>query len=995
MIRTWNTSGDPDAYYKLYSSSAMVLASDAAKNFTLAAETPPADWATQTARYVDLNAPTLVPDTTGAVVVNGTNYSARYPIMDPSAASDPGATGLVEGFELTNAPGYTGSYPPAATYNPAASPNPAPMPVEWLYVLADGTITTPTGVSGGDITAFSVAPTTANPLASRIAFWTDDETAKVNINTASEGSFWEIPRASSNDEWGLARNVPVQNEFQRVPGHVSGISLSPVLKSLLPRDNAAALNNTDWTMADTSAANPGYSELTPYYALTPRISNETFDINGEPSGDESSRGGTRRTVNTRSGPQPDRSRPMLLDASRLYASVDELFYSDTYLTGAGGVMERTANNLGGAGAAAVARDVSRFRFFLTTSGRAEETTPFGTPKVATWPLPLDTDWRNAKDRLIAKAASIGDEAYYFQRKTYAGDNPGSPNLLSSASKTLDYSDVERNQELYKYLQKLTNANASGYGPIPGYGSNFSAKWSALGRDRVLTQVFDVIRGLTNIHKFRDDYLKTLLDSTNTTEFAFSWAGADGAFHGTKYVVPIEIDEGNGITRGFGRFATVSEMSLLFNCYTKALDPGKKFMRVIALFQPYSPTPGHSFHVGQRIRVRGLEALRIGDSGGGNIPLGFPATATVRYQGQVRNSMGGTDNASAFKLYYAMLYYAPGPNDKDSKSDPRTLGVANEDTQYPFASAEIDVTGWTGIRLTGAPVEIGILDGASASAASAVELQKIAMNVPDIGITTSVAVPDSSTSFESRIAARETSDLITEADITRSVVFRGDAAAPHRGDYRLLALARDVPATWFAPHPNYPDAVSAGDQAGRFAHSLRRPPTGANNRWDAVGQGLPGEEAFNRKLSSANTVGVEGGQAAKPGGLVSNIRHSQHSQALTPIGLKQASAPTGGIGDFASGFGFRSDGALVTPVDFSSSNGAWAGYFSFGEYGDDNASIFEPTRILPSAAAYGDLITPDATGTLQGWQTLLFNPVPAQDNSPPIRTTERRIRPTTC
>ena len=102
-------------------------------------------------------------------------------------------------------------------------------------------------------------PTQANPIVGRIAFWTDDETSKLNLNTAAgfmpgnppsgytidtyAGSFWDTPRfytafdmgqptstgmPKSPGGGGLAICQLLQNEFQRYPGHPATTSLNPV-----------------------------------------------------------------------------------------------------------------------------------------------------------------------------------------------------------------------------------------------------------------------------------------------------------------------------------------------------------------------------------------------------------------------------------------------------------------------------------------------------------------------------------------------------------------------------------------------------------------------------------------------------------------------------------------------------------------------------------------------------------------------------------------------
>ncbi len=106
-------------------------------------------------------------------------------------------------------------------------------------------VVAPASASNGTL-AFSGtngAPTVSNPIVGRIAFWADDDTSKVNINTASEGTYWDTPRIFSYEDNGyfpgnnlndptivpgMAIAQPVQHEYQRYPGHPATTSLSAV-----------------------------------------------------------------------------------------------------------------------------------------------------------------------------------------------------------------------------------------------------------------------------------------------------------------------------------------------------------------------------------------------------------------------------------------------------------------------------------------------------------------------------------------------------------------------------------------------------------------------------------------------------------------------------------------------------------------------------------------------------------------------------------------------
>jgi uncharacterized protein (TIGR02600 family) len=346
MVRTWTASGTVDRIFRLFSSPDMIQEG--------AAFDPDADsarlagWAAGnrpfSAAWCDLNSP-----------VTSAN-DLRYPIAAPPISLD-GSGGVpvdnpatastregIQGFSVASPPGFSSSA--------AASPtnNPLPMPVRWIYFLQDGTIVHPVG-DGNSVTLLGA--TASNPVVGRVAFWTDDDTAKVNINTASAGTFWDYPKTDGTGAREMGRNQPAKNEFQRYPGHPAMTSLRAVLHDL-----------TD-------------GELT---ALSPRVQ------------EGGSLGGTRVA-------------PGKIDLSakvnRLYASRDELAF---------GLPDRDPVSK-----LSVDR-VRRLGFFLTANSRAPETTVFETPRVSIWPITLPDAKQSYYDRMLKFAATLNNHAYYFQRR---------------------------------------------------------------------------------------------------------------------------------------------------------------------------------------------------------------------------------------------------------------------------------------------------------------------------------------------------------------------------------------------------------------------------------------------------------------------------------------------------------------------------------------------------------------------------------------------------
>lgn len=374
MIRTYDDTGKASGYYKLYSSGTM--AGSGAFNPAAASETVPANWDADIEIYTDLNEP----------------MSGRYPIVDP------GAIGKVEGFSVDKNAGAV-----------SGKANSLPMPVRWLYMLEDGTLVAP---SGDGKSATVSGATEANPIVARVAFWTDDETSKVNINTASEGTYWDLPRVNSVADVQLSINQPALNEFQRYSGHPATTSLSAVLGWKLPMTGKDGVYT--------------YSQLLPYYSLAPRISE-----GGSKAGTVSS----------------DTVQKVIPDKDRLYATVDELGFRP----------DRTPNS--GAAIPLTPEDIDKVRFFLTTTSRAPDVNLFNRPRVITWPISSQTDAnrRTIWDNAIAFCGTIGGQAFYFQR-----NNPDDPSADL---------DLGNNRNLLNYLQELTSNPIPGFGG--NFGDKYS------------------------------------------------------------------------------------------------------------------------------------------------------------------------------------------------------------------------------------------------------------------------------------------------------------------------------------------------------------------------------------------------------------------------------------------------------------------------------------------------------------------------------------------
>lgn len=363
-IRTYDDAGNPTAIYKLYSSDTMVITND---TFTGNSDVP-TGWETQPDSFTDINEPVNRPNPdTG-------DDNWIYPIVSPESI------GNVVGFDAT------GPQNPDTLWDDSTA-----MPVRWLYLSADGSISTD--------------PLANDPVA-RVAFWTDDESCKINVNTASatdQNSYWDMPRAIARyDVRELAFKQPAQYEYNRYPGHPATVSLSAVF----PDKN-----------------NQGNAWLETLINTTPR-----YSWGGSKNATVTIASGSRQPI--------PRTKP-----DRLYATMDEYLYRPDRSVQLGLTED----------------ELEQTRFFLTASSRSSELNLFGQPRVTIWPVHEETgdNYRTPFDQLIAFCSTIGapgdERQYIFQRK-------------DALSQTNDW-NITRNQELVEYLRRLTSRDIPGFGGI--------------------------------------------------------------------------------------------------------------------------------------------------------------------------------------------------------------------------------------------------------------------------------------------------------------------------------------------------------------------------------------------------------------------------------------------------------------------------------------------------------------------------------------------------
>jgi hypothetical protein len=263
----------------------------------------------------------------------------------------------------------------------------------------------------------------------RVAFWTDDETCKLNLNTAGEGVFHDYPAADTFVERRYARQVPVAGQYGWHAAHPAFTSLSPVLRRWgngglwMPRTEAMEEPESLWRR---------YVDL--YQGLLPH---------GWVTGDREPRKG------------------------RHFAVVDDLL----------GAAERSGRSLEVPNALTAA-DLERSRFFLTARSSSPDLNPLGLPKIALWMPPADRTARSLQDRRVLAACTVGSREFAFQRASLAAGG-------SSQKMSADW--LPPNQELYQWLCGLAAR------PVPGFRDTLQSGMGARNRNQLVLSMIDLLR----------------------------------------------------------------------------------------------------------------------------------------------------------------------------------------------------------------------------------------------------------------------------------------------------------------------------------------------------------------------------------------------------------------------------------------------------------------------------------------------------------------------
>ena len=587
-VRKYNTDGAFMAAYKLYSDANMVYNSPPAavngeQQFFMSTQLP-VGWnsGSEIYRYADMNEPVVRALAGGSS--NG-GVEVYFPIIDPRAAYDitPDSSVIpVEGFSYANQQAMGGTNFPI---NGVVAPGPGgtpdslrlPMPVQWLYLLKDGSMGT-LDSSLQFVGAGGATPTTDNPMVARIAFWTDDETCKVNINTASEPTFMGQPLYYHEREHEWVDHAPTRDEFQRYPGHPATVALSTIFYPNPLQDPARSLEMHNQPLARVTQLVDLKNRI---YQIMPRIH------------DGGSEAGTKLFVDDdyEKG-SSTRLKREEAQYEHLYASVDELMFSSAAI---GTRRKETDRSVASLSTSLFDKNtLERASAFLTAQSRASEVGPFGYPKVTMWPIADDANAesenrRTRFDRLIAFCSSLSPASaakndYYFRR-----NRANDPNY--------DINEIKRNQSLMTMLDTILSSQKfppSSY--RGGVGNTFAGKYGKDNARQILVQIFDYIRS-TNLYDgvlapTRDELSDLVVPSSNGS---VSWRDVyiardtkqptfvtytppafkdrantinpfnDKVYPGHGQVASSHWRTGGSVYKGIGRDLTISEIGLQFIC----------------------------------------------------------------------------------------------------------------------------------------------------------------------------------------------------------------------------------------------------------------------------------------------------------------------------------------------------------------------------------------------------------------------------------------------
>lgn len=867
-------SEDQSEIFKLYSATEMRLASDA----DLSGDVPP-DWDARADHFVDLNAPTV-----------GAGGGMAFPIADPRAFT--GDSGGAEGFSYAAA--INGVVPPDAKGGSHDGQR-LPMPVRWRYVLKNGRTGT---LDDQNRFVGETSPTENNPIVGRVAYWTDDLSCRINVNTAAEGAYWDVPRADTVEERGYAQHQPARNEYQRQPGHPATVCLSSVLNP----GQRYYLPGTSGDLAALSLA-----EAEQLWRLAPGV------------GTGGSRGGTQRIS--------ENATPLAAEPAdyHVYQSLDDVLESNPTLP------------------PAVAQRVRQGGFLLATNSNAPETSLFGFPRIAMWPVPAAEAERSPFDQKIAELGTLGTRPYFVQRQR-----------ATSLHQELYTTADANNHRIYDFLDEVGTTDHPWLSlPSEPRSTRFSYKYGS-GTFSNWRQICLAIPG----------YIRSANLSDPTAPAAFT-APAGEAGHG--HVPPMCGCGGESVHADIwwqsfnpypiagARSFSISEVALVFivSGYVDAetgtgygdsdgLNLGERRFEIGLVLETFCP--GHGFTL-----IRPATRLSAGTiDAGGTTPV--PTD-------QLQLEIDAVEIDSSVIDSVADTLASPGGSGG--------LGMFT-------ANASGEPLAWTRQTNPGKSFVIGAdsmsLDAVGENGGFALIIQDsqaggVAMARHVLQIRTDfgflpISIPSPQTpsdpaavgTWTERLQAAQLDpqSLIRDGDVVRSWI-------PRHGDYRILdsmryPVVRRIASQTkhFIEHPDF------SDSSKNFAHSL------------VAGDGRP---LMGFRAGRALVEGANYAPAVQP-----DFPISPASPDYLITRDPSVTVDPSVTGDFDTGFARTPDGAYSNrPDDGVYFTGGTPYFDQLHDASNGNTAVWSPQRIMPGPGALGSLTSGGAESV--SWRTLLFRPDP--------------------
>ena len=1033
MIRTFSDQDQntqvADNCYKLYSSSSMVISGT--QTLQVSGQDVPSDWNTHPALYTDLNAPVV--DATGTYTNPTGTYTnpnapiitvpLKFPILDGNGLVRMNVNGSsvltydtnndgtpdVEGFSIpvSSVPTYDSTKPVTATNNPVS------MPVQWLYMLKDGTIVAPNSASGNSVTwTGTLTPTSSNPIVGRVAFWADDETCKLNINTASEGTYYgpsysisptdmasvASPVKTTYNQYGLFFSPPATGEYNRYLGHPASTCLSVALGTWLGNLTTGTSAPVTPTAYTTGTSNTTYlTSITPYLQFpgvsAPGLATQTSYLY------KGSQAGTVYMVDAQYAATGT------TNPTRLFSSIDELVFDPSRSAVPG-----LSKNI-----------VSKMKFFLTASSRAPELTPFNTPKVSIWPQWMALNDRNTAaanmpidnldylypimaanvmySRVLAVCSEFGTNAsspshkneYFFQRfapSTIKGSATGATvtAIGSWADTYRDWDNVSRNPRLANYLCTM------GTLAIPGYGKAFisddsDAKYKYTPRNfsQIVLETLDYIRSnVDRIGYLTDDGNIQDLPGFDNSSFNSDVGGAGGGSTNSRswqnYITPLMVTgtaellpgmtDQNDVLKGFGCYPIVTEIGLIQTGTTTS------YQRTVLGAQvnlPVDPTPG--------------PVLDLNVSVNTNMPLvtgtGSPLVANQQpWAMQLLWKFGFYGELNRGNERCMSRFFSSWGGAGKQVTGMSAQVVQNMYVNWPYFPVQTGTLGPTitmgsgtlTMNLWPKPVYTPItLPPAPPGRAGPEYVQSITVKFPTVS---SIPMPTTPLSMRAppNLNNADTPTATTEMAV-RSVIF--SATSIYKGDWRLLgALPKisDPDNKVFVTAPGY-------DSANPQAHSFRM--RGFND--------VPNARYQPYSLTTIPTGTTANTSVA--GSLIQALKNTDYNDGNAPnvpVGLTGAINSLGYPGDWDTGPGQNPDGPYINTTM------QWppgiSGYQTFDVLSQFVGAAFSPNSQIPSPVQFGSLPTgvyPQKWSAddpkAEPWQTLLFCPNPAARVDVPATT----------